>query len=204
MVYVINLKHRTDRWNHISAMLDSLGIKYTRWDASYSKDVRCSRSQLRGIHHFGAIGCRESHVRVAKDALEKNYKTFAVFEDDAILTVRTPRELHDVCAYWRHYASPDWDLFYLGANSQHEGKIQNVILITKQVMCTHAYLCTSKMAKIIAADAVDSGEPIDTFFHRVHIKNNRSYTVIKSLFGQMASYSDIDAKMISGRLYGKQ
>ena len=66
-IYVVNLKHRKDRWNKIQQAFNNTGLKLTKWDAIYGKTL--SDEQINNItskfcYYFcspGMIGCWMSH-----------------------------------------------------------------------------------------------------------------------------------------------
>lgn len=203
-IYVVNLKHRTDRWEHISGVLDALNIDYVRWEASYGKDVSTTPHEVRSISKLGAVGCRDSHIRIAKDAVSKGLKSYLVFEDDAVFTGERHRDFFTACALWKCVQPPDWDLFYLGGNKLRSESFLQGVELAADIFCTHAYMASDRMAKKIIQNAADSGIPIDGFFRSVQNRDCLSYTVKRSLFGQIDDYSDIEQMTTTGRLYGAQ
>jgi len=77
IIYVINLKHRTDRLESIMKELSSMGVdekKIVRINAIYNKE-------------FGALGCAQSH-RLALSYFMKNKEAnnCLILEDDFVFT----------------------------------------------------------------------------------------------------------------------
>ena len=203
-IYVVNLEHRTDRWNHISGVLDALDVEYVRWEASYGKDVPTTPHEVRHISKLGAIGCRDSHIKIAKDAIAKGCRSYLVFEDDAVFTGGSPMDLRTACALWKSVQPAEWDLFYLGGNKlrQDENPLGG-LTHAADIFCTHAYMASDRMAHKIVRDAANSGIPIDEYFRTVQNQDGQSFALNRSLFGQMDDYSDIEQTVTTGRLYGK-
>lgn len=75
-IFVINLKHRTDRMELFTQDCIRMGIpleKVERFDAIRMED--------------GCMGCSMSHLHVLSIARERGYKTFWVMEDDFTFTI---------------------------------------------------------------------------------------------------------------------
>ena len=73
-IYVINLKHREDRWNkllNIWKNTELFSINLIRVDAIYNKDN-------------GAIGCFQSHQKCIEIAKTNGLKKILVIEDDCV------------------------------------------------------------------------------------------------------------------------
>jgi hypothetical protein len=65
--YVVNLKRRKDRLEHIKSEMD-----YISWDFDL----------FEAIDKNSHLGCTLSHVEIIKDAKSKNYESVMVIEDD--------------------------------------------------------------------------------------------------------------------------
>lgn len=96
-VFVVNLKHCTNRIRTIDEHLRSINLPYTRWDAVYGKNL--SNNDIASITsnacvHFlcnkSVIGCYLSHVTLWKHIFDTYKNTvainsnmwFIIFEDD--------------------------------------------------------------------------------------------------------------------------
>lgn len=119
-IYIINLDERHDRWHRILRDLAELGItlpndKFERFNA-------LKFPESLGFPTSGARGCFLSHLAVLKDALEKNFETIAIIEDDCAFELPGPISL---LGYNIAVESEDWDLFYPGYHNvtrfQNEG-----------------------------------------------------------------------------------
>src|SRR5271165_1348291 len=71
-IYVINLDHRTDRWNSIRNLCHDCGLDPVRFSA-----VQASP---------GWIGCGLSHQAIVKIAKERQLPWVLILEDDAAFT----------------------------------------------------------------------------------------------------------------------
>lgn len=106
-IYVLNLDHRYDRWNHVSKQLETAGLTAERFSA-----IDGSASPLAGKHTFrtdGELGCLLTHTAAIQDAMMRGYERIAVFEDD-VLFHRNFKSESSRLAKLSH-----WKLVYLGA-----------------------------------------------------------------------------------------
>ena len=84
-IYIINLKERTDRWEHCLQQLNKYNItNYTRFDAvkpdlNKVNPIQYSKNNLKlGTKYIiGALGCKLSHLKIIIDAhLSSSYIMF--------------------------------------------------------------------------------------------------------------------------------
>jgi glycosyl transferase family 25 len=131
-IYVINLKHRTDRLEHMRSSLTRLGLEFERIEAVDGRRERLAPHQNRlkaNLYALGGIppghvGCCLSH-RIAWQKLvddETKSNQCVVLEDDADLSSWDPRVLElDVQAL-------GLDLLRLGGNLHRKhGDLRNSI-----------------------------------------------------------------------------
>jgi GR25 family glycosyltransferase involved in LPS biosynthesis len=87
-IFIINLKHRTDRWSKMIQKLEKYGItNYERFDAIDPKNPPYNK--LYGNLPFffeskGALGVLLSAFMIIKTAKVRGYKSILIFEDDVI------------------------------------------------------------------------------------------------------------------------
>jgi len=98
-VYCINLARRQDRMLAMNDLFNKRNIKFSRFEAVDLKENP-------------EIGCLKSHIGVLKDALSKNSKTIAIFEDDIILCGDFEKRLE----YFLETVPSTWEMLYLGLN----------------------------------------------------------------------------------------
>ena len=92
-IYCVNLKERDDRNEHMQEIFRKNNLKVTFY--------RPERNAI-----SGAVGCRESHIAILKEARDRRLPNVIIFEDDIDL-------LDDI----RDVVLPaKWDMFYLGGN----------------------------------------------------------------------------------------
>ncbi|SFR45626.1 glycosyl transferase, family 25 [Pseudidiomarina maritima] len=92
-IFIINLAHSTERWQHVSQQLDKLQLPYERIDAVYGKsltdseiDAAFSKTLADKYFHYrltrGEIGCYLSHVKAWQRIVDESLDFGIVLEDD--------------------------------------------------------------------------------------------------------------------------
>lgn len=109
-IYCINLSHRTDRWEEVSKEFAKHQLIVERVEAVNGKEV--FRTGLN--RHAGAYGVLLSNVKIFEDAVQKGYRKILILEDDIILNYDINNK------FWKkiEYLPNDWNMLYLGGNSQ--------------------------------------------------------------------------------------
>jgi glycosyl transferase, family 25 len=97
--YVINLKNRPDRLEHVNNEFNKLNIIPTRFNAVQTTD--------------GAIGCTLSHIKCLELAIENNYDQIFICEDDITFTdVKTLQ--YSLDKFNKNIKT--WDMLIIGGN----------------------------------------------------------------------------------------
>lgn len=87
---------------------------WRHWTNYGKKEMRsCLQNR---IVNKGQWGCLQSHVNILKDALEKNYETILILEDDVRLSKDFDNQIKRITQLLK--TNPDWNVIYTGA-SQH-------------------------------------------------------------------------------------
>ena len=168
--YVINLKHRKDRWQQINKNFEGTGLTLTKWDAISGKDLPdnyIKKVTTDFCYHLcspGLIGCWLSHYTLWNHLVKQNEKNVLILEDDAFPTAhfnqRVDQILNDIPS--------NYDFVYFGCtgscnpqinqlfhfwtgNSNQEIYIGNLklgqLIYPIYPLATHAYLISNKGAK---------------------------------------------------------
>ena len=103
--YIINLKHRTDRYNHMLTEIKKLPVSYEFIEGIIDDTKTCFQSQKKCI-------------QLAK---ENKLPYVLVLEDDAIFTEDS---IEILTKTFNEIQTLNWDMFFLGANLQ---SIENLI-----------------------------------------------------------------------------
>jgi glycosyl transferase family 25 len=180
--YVINLKHRTDRWEHVQGEFKKMEIDpatVVRFDAIKNNQ--------------GFIGCLLSHLAVIEEC--KDLDRFMILEDDvlfqpnaATLTKLALEQLKRV----------EWDMLYLGCNPQksiHRFS-QNTYRI-KNSWCAHAIIFNGKRVTdfiLKNKELAHEHQRIDVFYEKVIQERFTCLGVYPIAATQMDNHSDITHK----------
>lgn len=191
--FVINLKHRTDRWNKIKENFKNLKLK--RWEAVYGKKL--SDTNIQNIanefcYNFcseGMIGCWLSHYNLWKYIVSNKLDNVLILEDDSV-----PTENFKNIDNLLTSVPSDYDLFYLGCDGSCDNKnnsllklyfgenktVNQDIMIPSFPLATHAYILSHKGAqKLLNNSALEKvGYHIDYYLAKyVYNNNNNNFKV---------------------------
>jgi GR25 family glycosyltransferase involved in LPS biosynthesis len=120
--YIINLKHRTDRYVHMVNEMKKLPISYEFIEGIIDGSKTCFQSQKKCI-------------QLAKD---NKLPYILILEDDAVF-VENAQEHFDIS--FNKVAQLEWDMFFLGANLQAPTKqITPNLLKLNGAYAAHAYM----------------------------------------------------------------
>jgi GR25 family glycosyltransferase involved in LPS biosynthesis len=104
-ILIINLKERTDRWDHISKQLNDAGLPYERVEAIKRKD--------------GWKGCSLSHKKAVQLAKERNYPWVLILEDDCFFVDGWKERFTELLPLlWERRA--EWEVFSGGSFTVHK------------------------------------------------------------------------------------
>jgi hypothetical protein len=194
-VYVINLEHRTDRWESITKMAEAAGLQINRWNAVKAADIDLEKHRI-GIRvkKQSCIACTLSHFEIYRDALSKGYKKVLVLEDDAVI----PPDLYEqVEAFFTNSGLKEFDLVYFGAADKYpSAPINEYMSLSQYTLLTHAMLFTREglQKAIDVVDTQDEGKcrmTIDVFLAENLQPLNGTYQVVPWIITTIPSVSDI-------------
>jgi len=206
-IYIINLKERTDRWEHCLSQLKKYNItNYTRLDAirpalksmhpiQYSKN----NLQLGNEYIIGAMGCKLSHLKAIAEAQKNNYEQILILEDDFLLANDFTKKFSAI-ADNINSNSVTIDMLYLGfstvrENAYEDTDIDNLKKLTNG-HTTHAYLLNRSFYSTIITEILHCYCEIDVCYVKMQQKHD-IYGIHPCLVTQMESFSDILSKDVS-------
>ena len=133
--YIINLKHRTDRYEHMVTEMKKLPVSYEFIDAV--------------SHETSSIGCFQSHLKCIKLAKENKFPYVLILEDDVIFTDDVVNILQKILKLNESYLL-EWDMLYLGANLQSPAiRINSSLIKLTGAYTTHAYMIHERFYDVI-------------------------------------------------------
>lgn len=108
-VFVLNLDHRTDRWENFQQHAADRGVSgFERYRAVHGDSCPHPHFWRAGN---GAWGCLMSHLRVVQDCLMDGVRNYLVLEDDVVFA---PNFAERLPVLVNTLSGLSWDMFYLG------------------------------------------------------------------------------------------
>ena len=96
----INLKHRTDRLEHVTGEFKKMGINAERIEGIQPKS--------------GAVGCTMSHIKCLELAKSRNYEQVFICEDD--ITFTSPEKFKEQITKFNENTDINWDVLVVSGN----------------------------------------------------------------------------------------
>lgn len=163
-IYLINLRHNTDRLNYF---LDNIPICFSNvkiFDAINGNDCKIPEWFRIKNNLKGRYGCYQSHLKI----LKKIDKTTLILEDDCLFSPHFCRKYSEILDILPNL---DYDMMYLGGH--HRIKpcgISNIKKCTSTIL-THSYIIKNKNS----ADKIIN--LITNQFTWEHYLNNTNYEI---------------------------
>ena len=131
--FYINLDHRTDRKEHITNQLATLGL------------TTCDRFNAIKMAN-GAVGCSMSHLRILDDAIKNNWDHILIMEDD--ITFLDPELFKKNFNTFLQRQQNNWDVILLAGNNMPPyDPIDEVSIKVKRCQTTTGYLVNGHYIK---------------------------------------------------------
>lgn len=127
-IYCLNLAHREDRWEDMCKTFHKHNLVVERFEAINGKPIFKT-----GLNrHAGAYGNLLSNIKIFEDAIQKEYKSILILEDDIYL------EDNINIKFWEKIdmLPQDWNLLYLGGNNQFDWGEFTMITGNKNIKIT--------------------------------------------------------------------
>jgi len=105
-VYCLNLDFRKDKFEKVIQQFKNVNIQPSRFSAVTGDNLNYTPNK--NFKSKGALACILSHINIIEDAISKNYKKIAVFEDDVVFSKNFNLEILKNLTNWK--------LIYLGAS----------------------------------------------------------------------------------------
>jgi len=184
---VLSLEHRLDRRIKVAEELKKLPIEYNFFTAINGHEIFDNSFLLPGEN-----GIKLSHVNILQHALNHNWDSVFIFEDDVILH----EQIYAVLLENINFV--DSDLFYLGGHHRSIlNKIQNHVFQTHDTYTTHAMW----IKKTLFQEAIDTfniykNQQLDNCYAILQ-KKYQAFTVYPNVAWQSNDYSDIQNNFIN-------
>lgn len=191
-IYVINLKERVDRLNHIQSELNKIDCKdYTIFEGvDGSKIVNPSRIKN------GAFGLLMTYKNIYEDWKTKGRDPILIIEDDCKFVDGFNNHLNSYISN----VPEDWDMLYFGANhnyhmGQRTQRINDYCVKTNNSYSAHCVLMKPNVFKELITMIDTNPLEVDVLMATLQKKYN-SYSSHIPLTTQIPSYSNIENKPV--------
>ena len=169
--YIINLKHRTDRYDYIINEVQKLPEVRAEVIEAIVDETRT---------------CFASHLKCIQLAKENKLPYVLILEDDATFTDNCNEILN---AAFECVQQLEWDMFYLGANLNAPALVVNDLLLKLTgAYTTHAYIVHERFYDTILNLTLDY--EIDVCYAKL-MNSNNIYMCDPIIAYQLPSYSDL-------------
>lgn len=187
-IYVINLKERTDRKDHIIKQLNEISCnEYNVIDAVDGSKIE-NRSRIKN----GAFGLLMTYKNIYDDWKNKGGSDILIIEDDC----KFVDEFNNHLNTYINNVPKDWDMLYFGANhNYHMGqktqKINDYCVKTNNSYSAHCVLMKPKVFEELIGMIDTNPLEVDVLMATLQKKYN-SYSSHIALTTQIPSYSNIE------------
>jgi glycosyl transferase family 25 len=173
LTYIINLKHRTDRHQHIVKEITKLEISKFQIVEAVQSDISWK-------------GCFQSHIKCIQLAKENKLPYVLILEDDAIFTDNAIELLEKA---FLEVQTMEWDMLFLGANLLSQAKpISDILLKLQGAYAAHAYIIHERFYDTILNLPLTC--EIDIHYSNL-MMNHNVYMCRPMIAYQLPSYSDL-------------
>ena len=189
----INLEHRKDRLEHVTAQMNMMGITAERVNA-----VKMNT---------GAVGCTMSHIKCLELAKQRDYEYVFICEDD--ITFRNPDLFKRNLQKFYDDDDINWDLLIIGGNNvppfqqvtEYCARVFYCQTTTGYIVKKHYYDTLLKNFRESAAGLMrepnnPSTYALDMYWKRLQLQDFW-YMITPPTVTQYESYSDIENRNVN-------
>ena len=210
-IFIINLKQRTDRKEHMILEMKKQNIinfeffdairptiqDIIEWNPNFFSHVKRSMPSNKFLNYqFGCLGCLKSHLEVCKLALSRGYKNILILEDDTEFV----QDFNKIYEY-SNQINNTYDMLYLCGS--HLGKKVNTTSNIIKVLGTHttgSYLIKEEAMKYLIENINAYDKEIDVFYAHNLQNSLNCYCAIPHIARQKNGYSDIQQANVQYKL----
>lgn len=209
-IFIINLKHRTDRKEKILNELQKQKITnyeffdgivlriedVNSWNPNYCDHISPRDVKNYNKYKIGCLGCLKSHLEIMKLSLSRGYKNVLILEDDCVFEkdfnyMKKSLEKFD----------KDYNLLYLsGSHLGSKTKITQTIYKITQTLTTGSYIVNETVMKYICDTIIGYNKEIDVFYTDSVQKKFDCYAFVPRVTRQRSGFSDIQQTNVNYKL----
>jgi GR25 family glycosyltransferase involved in LPS biosynthesis len=192
LIYVINLKERLDRKEHITTQLKKIDCEnYILFEGVNGKSIENPTRMPSGM--FGLI---KTYLKMYDDWKKNPQENILIIEDDCVFVDGFNKKLEEYISN----VPNDWDMLYFGANhNYHMGK-KTITINEKCIKLNNSYSAHCVLIKPHVFEELIFGIQTFTIENDVMMSNLQkkynAYSSSEALTTQLVSYSDIQNKVM--------
>jgi glycosyl transferase, family 25 len=202
-IFIINLKERIDRKNHMVKELNKQNmdnyeffeaIKPTEKEVLEWNKVYCNHvSKIN--YKIGCLGCLKSHIAIIKLALERGYENILILEDDTVFS--QPFDTIYEVANELEFIGETYDMLYLaGSHLGSKRMVTDNVMKIVGTYTTGSYLINKKTMNYVINNINHYSREIDVFYAEEIQTRFDCYCANPRITKQMSGYSDIQQKNV--------
>lgn len=187
-IYVLNLKKRTDRKNHILSELTKIECtEFTLFEAVDGNDL-VNNTKLKS----GMFGLINTYLKIYDDWKLKGSENILIIEDDCVFVDDFNQKLQ----LYMDNIPNDWEMLYFGANhNYHVGhkteKINDYCIKLNNSYSAHCVVLKSHVFEELINNIKNFTVENDVMMAKLQTKYN-AYSSIPNLTSQLPNFSDIE------------
>ena len=191
-IYVINLKERLDRREHITDQLKKIDCEnYILFEGVNGKKIDNPTKMPSGM--FGLI---KTYLNMYNDWKKSPKENILIIEDDCVFLDGFNEKLEE---YFSNVPN-DWDMLYFGANHNYHMGEKTETINEKCIKLNNSYSAHCVLIKSHVFEELIFGIQTFTIENDVMMANLQkkynSYSSSETLTTQLVSYSDIQNKVM--------
>lgn len=187
-IYVINLKERLDRKDHITSQLQKINCEnYILFEAVNGKKIDNPTRLSPGM--FGLI---KTYLNIYNDWKKDPKENILIIEDDCVFVEDFNQKLSEYVSY----VPEDWDMLYFGANHNYHMGEKTTTVNEKCIKLNHSYSAHCVLIKSHVFEELIFGIQTFTIQNDVMMANLQkkynAYSSVPNLTSQLPNFSDIE------------
>ena len=191
-IYVINLKHRVDRRNHIINELEKVKCKTYKLIEGIDGNDLINTTKLSN----GMLGLNHTYLKIYNEWSNEKNDNILIIEDDCVFLENFNKELH----LYMTNIPEDWDMVYFGGNhNYHMGskteQINSYCIKLNNTYTAHCVLLKSYVFEELIQNIKDMTIENDVMMSNLQKKYN-SYSSVKNITTQVIGFSNIENKFV--------
>jgi GR25 family glycosyltransferase involved in LPS biosynthesis len=190
-VYVINLPESKDRWIKFQKSFQNFAHpNLIKFEAINGNDLDIKSWP----GNKGALGCRQSHINLLKEAKKNKFNYFIVFEDDVFIPKNFRKKLIELLSN----LNDDWDMVYLFAENHFlkPDKITDKIIKLNNTLGMVGILYNRKCIDTVLEKIENDLRWIDSSIADLH-QTLHVYAPSKSIVKHNDGFSTIEQKKVN-------